>query len=801
MQINKYKYPFVFIASCLIVGIVCGKNLIYFPLSLWLTITLFFFSLFFQMIKRTKVLNIVLVCSLISAGILRYHLAADIFPPHHIINMNTNNISRVEGVITDYQYRKNHNNRYLLNIEKTYQGDTCFNACGKILIFTKKVEKKYNYGDRIRANLSVDKPRGKSNPGQFDYRNYLENQNIFYISQISSPDSIQLLGEKYGFWFIQMLIIPLRTHCHKIFNTYFNDNTAALLAALILGEKQELDPQMIDNFKNVGVIHVLAISGLHVGFIITFIFSVLSLLRLNYRAKIWALLTVLIIYIIMVRFKTPVIRASSMAILYLIGQSLERKSSNYNIIFAAMTIILLIEPREIFNPGFHFSFMAVFSIIYGYEKLNQILPLNAFIEKYKLRYRWLTIFRKLIWMPCLVSLAAVIGTAPLTLYYYGIFPSYALLANLLVIPLTGIIVFLSLFILFTGVISDIISEGIAMMIQTVHLMLQWLVNLISNLPYSSYLTPIPTLGQLSIMYLWIILILNIRKNTRIVILLIFVLILSFVISTRSDRQTELQIAVLDVGQGDATFVRFPNQISMLIDGGDRSFQWDQGEKTVLPFLQSMNALHINYLVGSHPHNDHIGGFLTLINSVAIDTLILSGYQYNSKLFASLLRDAKNKNVSIKIVGKGDLLMPDPLCRVYILHPDSTHIRSENFHGAECNNSSVVLKIQYGENSVLFTGDLEKSGEQPLLHYDSFLESEILKIGHHGSSTSTSDDLLEKVNPLLALISVAKKNKFRHPSPKTLERLRRHGIITYQTSREGALRFSIGPEKMRKIAWK
>jgi len=349
--------------------------------------------------------------------------------------------------------------------------------------------------------------------------------------------------------------------------------------------------------------------------------------------------------------------------------------------------------------------------------------------------------------------------------------------------------------------SDIVAQGIAMMIQVVNLILQWLVNLISDLPYSSFLTPLPTLSQLAIMYLWIILALNIRKNNKVVIVLLIVLVLIFIISIRSDRQLDLQIAFLDVGQGDAAFIRFPNQTTMLIDAGDRSFQWDQGEKTVLPFLQSMNALHINYLVGSHPHNDHIGGFPVLIKSLTVDTLILSGYQYNSKLFANLLTDANDKNIPIKVVRKGDILIPDPLCRVYIFHPDSNHSRSENFHGSECNNSSVVLKIQYGENSVLFTGDLEKSGEQPLLHYDFFLESEILKIGHHGSATSTSDDLLKKVNPLLALISVAKKNKFRHPSPKTLERLKRHGIKTYQTSQEGALLFGLGPEKIMKISWK
>jgi competence protein ComEC len=801
MQKYLYKYPFVFISGFLIIGISTGEKLLTFPFSLWLTIIFFLLSIISYWIKRTKVLNIFLICALISAANLRYHLAADIFPKHHIIIKNIENSSCFEGLIVDYQYKKNNRNRYSLQIEKIFLEDTTLYTCGKIILYTKKIERKFNYGDKIRVNTTIQKPMGRRNPGQFDYRNYLTSQNIFFIAQASQGDSIKLLGENQGNWFIQMIIVPLRVYCQNTFSKYTDDKTTGLLRALILGEKQELDHHMIDNFKKVGVVHVLAISGLHVGFIITFIFSLLSLLRFSYHSKIWGLLIVLILYIIMVRFKTPVIRASSMAILYLLGQVLERKTSTYNIIFAAMSLILLFDPRELFNPGFHFSFMAVLSIIYGYDKLNQLIPINRYIEEKKTRHHWLTFFRKLIWIPFLVSFAAVIGTSPLTLYYYGMFPVYALLANLVVIPLTGIIVFLSLFLLFLGPLSDIFASGIALMIQFANLGLQGFVESIANLPLASFLTPLPTFGQIGILYLIILLALNIRQNLKLVSLGILVLVLILTISFNSDRQPALQVAFLDVGQGDAAFLRFPNQQTMLIDAGNRSFDWDQGEKTVLPFLQSINALHINYLVGSHAHNDHIGGFLALVKVISIDTLVLSGYQFNSKLFTSLLRIAKEKNVSIKIVSKGDLLSPDPSCRVYILHPDSNYIQSHDFNGAECNNSSLVLKVQYGVNSILFTGDLEESGEQPLLQYDNFLESEILKIGHHGSSTSTSKKLLENVNPLLALISVAKKNKFRHPSPKTLEKLKRFGIKIYKTSHEGAIIFTIGPEKIKKILWK
>jgi len=237
MQINIYKYPFVVISFCLIIGIISGKNIILFPTSLWLTIIFFLFGLFSYWIKRTKVLNILLICALICAATLRYHLSADIFPEHHIINLNVINTSSFEGLVIDYHYKKNHRNKYLINVEKIYQEDTDKFACGKVILYTKKVNKKFKYGDRIRVNTSLEKPLGKRNPGQFDYRNYLVNQNIFYIAQISRPDSIKLLDEKQGNWFIQIIINPLRNYCQNIFNKYFDDDTAGLLAALILAEK------------------------------------------------------------------------------------------------------------------------------------------------------------------------------------------------------------------------------------------------------------------------------------------------------------------------------------------------------------------------------------------------------------------------------------------------------------------------------------------------------------------------------------------------------------------------------------
>jgi competence protein ComEC len=306
MQLQTYKYPFLIISLCLIIGIIAGKYLFYFPYSLWVTLLLLCLCFVLSWTKRTTVLIGMIICTLISAASLRYHIITDVFPKDHITTRKTDFISQYEGLVIDYQYKKDHRNKYLISLKKVCLPDTHYITSGKILLYTKKIQERYHYGDKIQVRASLDRPSAKRNPGQFDYRQYLSSQNIYHISQVSHVGSIKVIEKNKGNWFIGMVIIPLRKYCQKTFQTYFDEETTGLIMALILGEKQELDQRMIDNFKKVGVVHVLAISGLHVGFIITFIFSLLSLLRLKNQTKIWGLLGVLVIYIILVRFKTPV---------------------------------------------------------------------------------------------------------------------------------------------------------------------------------------------------------------------------------------------------------------------------------------------------------------------------------------------------------------------------------------------------------------------------------------------------------------------------------------------------------------
>ena len=802
-KILSIKEPFLVITPVFISGIILAKYVYAFELFLLISIILVCTYLFLALRKKsTYFAEIILLTSLFLVAGIRFYSVSNILTHNHISTKKYDQITTVTGMVIESHFSEKDLNKYIIEVSSAYQNHELIQVQGKILLTTRKINQHFRYGDQITISGTIEHVPTARNPGLFDYRKYLTSKDIYGSIYITKSDSIQRLSSNNGNWFVHKIIVPLKEFAEITFTKNLNFKTASVLRALLLGEKQDIDRDIITEFQRVGVIHVLAISGLHVGFIILFVFTIFTLLRFPYNLKLMGLIIVLTIYVILINFKPPVMRASLMAVLILTARLRERKVFIYNIIFGAAFVILLFEPRELFNPGFQFSFMAVLSIIYGYQKFDSLIPLKKYLYKKYPSVTMVNLIIKWIWIPLLVSASAVLGTLPLTIYYYGLLPVFALFANIIVIPLVGIIVLLGIFLLLTEPVSNILAAGLGEIINLIYEVLLNIVNWFSTLPFAALELPNISLILVATIILIFLLVLNLRNKIVKKIIAPFSLILILIFITNFKNVNEkLEITFLDVGQGDAAFINFPNGKTMLIDAGENSPNWDQGAMTVLPFLKGKGIVHLNYFVGSHPHNDHIGGAITILSRIPVDTCIFSSYAYDSKTFNKILKLCTEKNIPIKYVTRGDRILADPACRIYVLHPDEEFATSENQDGAECNNSSVVLKIQYGDNGILFTGDLERQGEKPLLNFGDFLESEILKVGHHGSKTSTSQYLIDNVEPIAAIISVAKKNKFRHPSKITIQRLQESNIKRYLTSIEGAVVFEIGRQKITKLNWR
>ncbi len=239
---------------------------------------------------------------------------------------------------------------------------------------------------------------------------------------------------------------------------------------------------------------------------------------------------------------------------------------------------------------------------------------------------------------------------------------------------------------------------------------------------------------------------------------------------------KLVVHFIDVGQGDSTLIQFPNGEISLIDAGTRN----NGEK-VIEYLQKIGIKKIDYLIATHPHEDHIGGLPQVIKNFDIGKVYMPNKTQNTRIFEELLNEIKNKNLKINLAKGGDVIINEGELKYAVLAPNR-----DNYD--ETNNFSVVTKIEYKNNAFIITGDAEKESELEMIEGNYDLETNVLKVGHHGSSTSSTDEFVKKVNPEYAIISVGKDNTYGHPHKEVIDRYDEMGIDILRTDEIGDIVF-------------
>lgn len=665
------------------------------------------------------------------------------------------------------------------------QYDNAEDQSDYILMYTKDVSD-YAIGNRllVKGELSMfDQPTNKY---QFDERMYYKNQNIDYRLMAKQSKIIDNCVD-----YLSDTLYRIRLRLCQVLNTIPEEEVASSLSAMLLGEKSTMDHETKSLYELGGIAHIISISGLHVALLGMAIFTLLKNTA-GLKTGVIASVFFIFCYGILTNFSVSTNRAVIMLILFLAAKLAGRTYDLVTAVALSGILILLRQPMQVFQCGFLLSYGAVIGIAVIYPCFLQVIDLEQLktgkdweekergTARLRLRKLFLTV-RYYIVTSLLYQVAIFIITCPILLYFYYKIATYSFLLNLIVLPLMTYVVLFGL----TGAVLGCFSLplGTFFLAPAIYVIRLYLLlcRLVEKLPLHQLVLGRPDIVRTCVYILLCILgCVGIYKKYRICSILLMGGMLLFFIPRFSN---DLTITSVDVGQGDCFIIQTPNKHVYMIDGGSTS-ENEVGEYRVLPYLYGSGIDRIDKIFVSHGDKDHISAVEELLTAstegkITIGYLIVSHTSFEDENYDKLVALAKECNVKVCYMELGQRITDEDLSFI-CLHP------TYEYEPESANDYSLVLSLEYKEFSMLCTGDLSSKGEEAMFQNNSLHQYDVLKVGHHGSKYSTSEKILNTINPKMAVISCGKNNQYGHPHKELIERLKGKVGQTFITAKSGMI---------------
>jgi len=632
-----------------------------------------------------------------------------------------------------------------------------------IVYINKKNKKLLEYGDLIEIKGEYSAPEVARNYKGFDYSQYLKTLNIYGTIKVEES---KIINKNQ----LSPILISINNIKEKMIdnaNRNMPKRTANLLLGILIGERDNIQEDIIESFRTANLSHILAVSGAHTSYIILGITYLISKSKTPKRIGYIITIINLLIFIIITGASYSVVRACIMAIVVIGAKICYRKENFFTSICISLIIILIQNPFAINDIGLKLSFMGTAGIVIFNKSIT-----NFFI-KLKIKQK--------IAEALSVTFSAQLMIMPITILNFNTISLTFFISNILASPLLGIIIifgFISIF------ISSILNPISKILFLILHIFLELLIlvsKVTEKIPGSSILVKTPNILFAIVYYILILFfnyffvikqnptrrfhkkiikIITIKniKNAFKVIAVVFLIMLLLTRIVRIINPT-LKIYFIDVGQGDSTLIVTPKNKKILIDGGE-------GKTNVLfQYLLDRRINKIDYIIISHFDSDHCNGLIEIIEKMRVENIVMSKQSKESEEYKKILEIIKQKNIKVSSVKAEDKIIIEKNLYTKILNP------AEKFEFQDLNNNAIVAKLVYKNFSMLFTGDIEKAEENLAKKYKNELKSTVLKVAHHGSKTSTSEEFLKYVEPQIALIGVGENNKFGHPNQITIEKLK------------------------------
>ena len=625
------------------------------------------------------------------------------------------------------------------------------------------------------------------NPGQFDSAFYYK---TLKITGRLFVDEWEIISTRKHF--CRQYLYSIRQKLSEVLRQIGEEQEASLFAALLLGDKGQLDMQLKELYQRNGIAHLLAISGLHISILGMGIYKLLRNLGRSYGFCGIISTGLMVSYGFMTGSSASVVRALIMFCLHLLADILGRTYDVNTAVSVAAALIFMDHPLLLLSSGVQLSFGAVL----GISLLSPIL-----IDIVKTENK--------IWQSLLVSISLQLTTLPVCIYHYFEYPRYTLMINFIVIPLITFVIYSGTFGILFGLFS--IAMG-SFSIGMGHYILRFytlVCHLFENLPFAADIVGRPKLWQIAAYYGIAISLLiiacrlserekkhpcgdtkmaawPIKKKKNPVLVIAFLLVFVYIGLVRILAPIEskmLEITFLDVGQGDGIFIKVPNGGAYLIDGGSLDVK-EMGKYRLEPFLKYKGISSIDYAIITHGDKDHISGLSELMENqsssrIEIKNIVVSKFIPESEEGSSLLLKASELGIPVLFMEDGRRIQDGKMV-LSCIYP------AEDCRPPSANDGSIVLDLQYEGFRGLFTGDLEACGERWILTNVELETYHLLKVGHHGSKSSSSQSFIEAVHPEVAVISCGIDNSFGHPHREVVERLEAVNSQIFQTSVSGAV---------------
>jgi len=703
------------------------------------------------------------------------HPAPDPLPPEWL-----DRPLRITGtLIEDPRPRPNYV-RLRLRLERTCLGADCREGGGGAQVAFPLEAARWDLraGERIRFWGPLRRPRSYGNPGAFDYAAHLRREGVLLAGSCKSL----LLAERMGPGDIsrpRRALETLRRRARAGLHAALPREHGArgTLEALLLGERSGIDPAFRRALTRGGAAHLLAVSGLHVGLLALLLHGLCRRLGAGEWTRAAVTLGGVLLYAGLAGGRPPLLRASLAIGVVVVGRLLYRGSAPLNTLGAAALLLLAADPRAPLDPSFRLTFAAAAGIIL------LLGPLEAWLE------RCAPILPGPVRRLLACTLAAQAATLPESVRLFGLVAAGGPLVNLVAVPAAALLVPGAALTAVAGSISPVAGAIVSWPLVQVLRLLHAACDLLGDLAWE---VPPPPLW-LVFCYVGCLLCARLcggtglRRTARAGFWMALFLICAHPFPAPQPPPGMMWITALDVGQGDSVLL-MAGGATLLVDAGGAlgASTFDLGERVVVPALRHLGVRRLSALVLTHPDHDHVGGAPAVLRALEVGAVWRPQGDWSGTGWEEVERVARARQVPVRILGAGDLLKVGPLW-VEVLWPREADGMSEN-------DRSLVLALRLGRRgpAALLMGDMEEAGERALL--EAGLErAAVLKVGHHGSRTSTTPAFLERVAPRAALVSAGVRNPWGHPHAEVLDRLQRRHAVTLRTDRDGALRVTLDGE--------